>query len=227
MNPIQSVMKMHLRDKAMWFYTPWIIIAASFVINLVLAFSLNEEGAFHSGSVVAIFIYTFVAGTVTLKETFPFALGLSVRRKDYFLGTFATAMMVNLISAVMLAVLSIAEQATNGWGTQLYYFQVEFLKDVPLIGMLGIYFILLVNMYFLGLAISSIHRRFGRNGMFAFFTAVFLLGVVGTFLNAYFHLWGDMFGWLVHHYRELFWWMVPAIVGYLLIAYALLRKATV
>ncbi|MFD0694643.1 hypothetical protein ACFQZT_11115 [Paenibacillus sp. GCM10027628] len=225
MNRIQSVMKMHFRDKTMWIITPWYIIAASFIINLILGYMINEKESFQTGSIVSIFIYTFIIGTVTLKETFPFALGLSVRRTDYFVGTVATAVAVNAISSLALILLSVIEKATNGWGVRLHYFQLEFLKGFSLVGVLGIYLIFLLHLYFLGLAISSLHRRFGRNGMYAFFTAVFLIGIISSFLITHFQYWTYISKWFVHHYMDLFWWQIPAIVCYLIVSYALLRKA--
>ncbi|MEW9700991.1 hypothetical protein [Paenibacillus sp. SI8] len=210
MNRIRSVVKMHLKDKSMWFITPWLVLAASFVINLFFAVMMNEVDSFHTGGLASIFIYVLIVGIITLKETFPLATGLSVRRTDYFLGTVSAAALANFISALILVLLSFVEGATNGWGVHLNYFQLEFLKDASLIQVGAIYLIILLNQYFLGLAISSLHGRFGRNGLFAFFAAIFLIGSLGTYLMTYYQQWGPLFEWLIHHYMELFWWMIPA-----------------
>ncbi|UKS26455.1 hypothetical protein LOZ80_33885 [Paenibacillus sp. HWE-109] len=227
MSRSKQVVQLHLRNKYTWFYIPWIILGVNFLINFIIGTALNTGERMNTGSITSIFIYTFVAGTVTIKETFPFALGLSIRRKDYVLGTILTAFLVNAISALLLTLFSVLEEATDGWGVQMSLFKVGFLSDVSVIGMLGIYLILLLNMYFFGFAISSIHRRFGSTGMYAFFTALLLIGTVGTYSLTHLGLWGGIFGWLVQHYMALFWWMLPLLAVYLTATYSLLRRAAV
>ncbi|OPH59323.1 hypothetical protein BC351_20660 [Paenibacillus ferrarius] len=228
MNRAEQVIKLHLRNKLTWFYVPWIILAANFLINMIIASSLNLGETMHTGAISSIFVYTFVIGTITLKETFPFAVGLSIRRKDYFFGTVWTALIINGLSALILTVLSVIEGATNGWGVRLNLFKVAFLSDVSVISTLGIYLILLLNMYFLGFAISSIHRRFGRTGLYIFFTTLLLIGTLVSLYLTHFSLWGDLIlGGIAHHYLELFWWMVPVTAVYLAAAYGLLRRASV
>ncbi|TXK82662.1 hypothetical protein [Paenibacillus sp. N3.4] len=202
---LTSVMKLHLRDKTSWFLTPWLIIAATFIINFIITLSLHTDETMHTGSIAAIFVYTFVAGVITIKETFSFALGLSIRRIDYFLGTAVTAIFVSCSSAIAITVLSLIEGATNGWGVRLNFFKIESFSDISIVGLIGIYLILLLHMYFLGFAISSLHRRYGRNAMYAFFATLFLLGSIGTYVFTRFGLWGGIFTWLIQHYLELFW----------------------
>lgn len=206
---------------------PWIIIGANFLINLLIALSLDVGESINTGAIASIFIYTFVAGTITIKETFPFALGLSIRRKDYFFGTAVTAIIVNVSSALGLAILSVIEEATNGWWVRLHLFKVQFLNDLSLIGTFGIYLIILLHMYFLGFVISSLHRRFGGASMYIFFTSLLLIGTVGSYIFTHFGLWGGLLDWIIHSYMDIFWWMVPLVVVYLVAAYGLLRRATV
>ncbi|WP_261303835.1 hypothetical protein [Paenibacillus andongensis] len=216
-----------MRSKMTSLAIPWSIIGANFLINLLIALSLEVGESINTGAIISIFIYTFVAGTVTIKETFPFALGLSIRRKDYFFGTAVTATIVNVSSALALAILSVIEEATNGWWVRLHLFNVQFLNDLSLIGTFGIYLIMLLHMYFLGFAISSLHRRFGGASMYIFFTSLLLIGTVVSYIFTHFGLWGGLVDWIIHSYMDIFWWMVPLVVVYLVAAYGLLRRATV
>ncbi|NOU91497.1 hypothetical protein GC102_38090 [Paenibacillus sp. LMG 31460] len=227
MNRVNQVVKLHLRNKMTWFAIPWFIVGANFLINLIIATSLGVNESINTGAIISIFIYTLVAGTVTIKETFPFALGLSIRRKDYFFGTAVTAIIVNACSALVLAILSMIEEATHGWGVRLHLFNVQFLNDLSLIGTWGIYLIVLLHMYFLGFAISSLHRRFGSASMYIFFASLLLIGTVVSYTFTHFGLWGGILDWIIHSYMDIFWWMVPMVVVYLVAAYGLLRRATV
>ncbi|MDQ0892359.1 hypothetical protein QFZ81_007447 [Paenibacillus sp. V4I9] len=224
---MNQVVKLHMRNKMASWAIPWIIIGANFLLNLIIALSLEIGESINTGAIASIFIYTFVAGTITIKETFPFALGLSIRRKDYFFGTAVTAIIVNVSSALALAILSVIEEATNGWWVRLHLFKIQFLNDLSLLGTWGIYLIILLHMYFLGFAISSLHRRFGSASMYIFFTSLLLIGTIGFYIFTHFGLWGGLLDWIIHSYMDIFWWMVPLVVVYLVAAYGLLRRATV
>ncbi|RTE04363.1 hypothetical protein [Paenibacillus whitsoniae] len=225
MNRIQSVVKMHMRNPLSWFMMPWVIIAVSFAINFIISSSLNDGEDIHTGSIASIFVYTFVAGTLTLKDTFSFALGFSVRRKDYWLGTVLMAVSTYVLSGLLLTALTFIEDGTHGWGVRLHFFKVEFLGDLSFPSMLGINVILLLHFYFLGLAISSLHRRTGAIGMYGFFTALLLLGSIGTYVMTHYQLWMDFGLWVAHHYMSFFWWMIPLALIYSVISYGLLRRA--
>ncbi|KRE91139.1 hypothetical protein ASG89_34430 [Paenibacillus sp. Soil766] len=227
MNRVNQVVKLHLRNKNTWFMIPWAILGANFLINALIALSLNDGEVINTGAIVSIFIYSFVAGIVTIKETFPFAIGLSIRRKDYFLGTALTVILVNILSGIVLTVLSAIEQATNGWNVNLHLFEIGFLSDLSFISLLGINVILLVHAFFLGFAISSLYRRLGGISMYVFFTAMLLIGTIASYVMTHFDLWADFGHWIADHYLELFWWLIPLVVIYSIISYGLLRRAAV
>ncbi|MGO4275127.1 hypothetical protein AB4Z22_35730 [Paenibacillus sp. TAF58] len=126
-----------------------------------------------------------------------------------------------------LTIMSVMEEATNGWGVRLHLFKIQFLNDFSMIGTFGIYLIALLHMYFLGFAISSLHRRFGSASIYIFFTSLLLIGTVGSYIFTHFGLWGGLLNWFIHNYMDIFWWMVPLVVVYLMAAYGLLRRATV
>jgi hypothetical protein len=227
MNRVNQVVKLQLINKKLWFTIPWVILGVNFLINYVIALSLNTEETMNTGSISSIYIYTFVAGTLTLKETFPFAIGLSIRRKDYFIGTALTVLLVNIVSSLGLGLLSAFEGATNGWGVNLHLFKIGIFNDISFLGMLGIHFSILIHAYFLGFAISSLHRRWGSIAMYTFFTASLVMGTVASYAMTHFGKWTDLGNWLANHYLELFWWMIPLVVIYSIVSYGLLRRAAV
>ncbi|MGG4047215.1 hypothetical protein [Paenibacillus favisporus] len=227
MNRTAGVMKIHWRDKWVWMYVPWVVMLFSFAVNLVIGILTGGEEPINSGGVVTIYVYMFVAILIVQAQTFPFALGLNIRRTDYFVGTSAMALLVSAVSSVLLFALGMIEQFTNAWGVQLHYFHLPFLKEVSPLGRLGIYFIVMIHMFFMGFVISSIHRRFGRTGMFVFFIALIVLSSIGSFAMTYYGLWLDFFRWIGAHDMDLFLWMIPLTVIYALLSYVLLRRATV
>ncbi|MBO0791930.1 MAG: hypothetical protein J2P36_13425 [Ktedonobacteraceae bacterium] len=166
---------------------------------------------------------------MTLSDTLPFALGFSVRRIDYFLGTMIMVVAISAVSAMALLLLSVVEHdLAMGWGTALHFFDLPYVNDGSLIGQFWIYFSAMIHLYLLGFVISSLYYRFGRKGMYIFFIAVFLCFSLAGYLLTYFNQWGVIFGWLVQHSAfELALWAFPMTVGYALLSLLLLRKATV
>jgi hypothetical protein len=227
MNRVNQVVKLHLRNKNTWFVIPWSILGANFLINALIATTLSGDESINTGAIASIFVYAFVAGTLTLKETFPFAIGLSIRRKDYFFGTALSVLLVNIISGIALTVLSVIESATDGWNLNLHLFKIGFLSDLSYISILGINIILLIHCYFLGFVISSLHRRFGSVSMYVFFTATLLIGTIASFTMTHYDVWSDFGHWVVDNYMDLFWYMIPLVVIYSIISYGLLRRAAV
>jgi len=227
MNRMTGVMKIHWKDKWNWIYIPWIILLFSFAVNVFIGVLTGGEEQINSGGLSSIFIYIFVCSLIVQGQTFSFALGLNVRRTDYFAGTSMMGLLVSAASAIVLSFFSLLEKWSDGWGVNLHFFTIPFMNSISPIGRLGIYFVVLVHMFFMGLVISSIYRRFRRTGLFVFFTTLFVLSSVASFSLTYYGLWLDVFGWIANHYMEMFVWMAPIAVVYALLSYAMIRRATV
>lgn len=226
MNRISNVMSMHLRDKFSWTLLPWIIVFSSFFVNYALSFIVEEP--IYTGGISSIYIYLLVAGIVTPVQIFPFALGFSVRRTDFFFGTLATIFTISVGSAIVLMLLSVVEHATGGWGTELHFFHLPYLNDGTAIEQLIISFSIFFHCYFIGFVISSVFRRFGRYGMFTLFIALGAILTVAAFLCTYYDLWGGIFDWFAHITAiKLALWLLLAAIVYALLSYLLLRRATV
>lgn len=228
MNAVRTVMKMHTRDPLIWFFLLWgllIQFLLSLIVVLIIQFFAGK-GSAYTGGFVSICLTMFVVGIVTLNDTFPFALGFSVRRTDYFLGTTVMAVAVSAGAAVLLLLFSLLEIVTGGWGVELHYFHLPYLNDGSLIEQLCISFVVLANMYFLGFVIGSIYQRFGRAGTLIFLLIVFLLMSIFSLVWTYVRWWGAFFHWFGQFTAfELALGLLPLTVLYLLASYLLLRRA--
>lgn len=222
-----GVLKMHWRDKTVWIYVPWVVLLFSFAINVIIGILTKGQENINSGGIASIYVYMFIAILIVQAQTFPFSLGMSIRRTDYFMGTALMCLLVSAGSSFVLFLLSVIENMTDGWGVNLHYFALPFMKDLSPIARFGVFFVVMTYMFFLGFVISSIHRRFGKTGLYVFFTAILLLGSIGSFAMTYYERWMDLFKWIAHHDQLLYVWMIPFIILYALISYGLLRRATV
>lgn len=227
MNRILTVMKIHAKDRFSWFYLPWIILLSSFLINAVISSFVSESMI--TGGLSSIFVYMFVGGVVVLVQTFPFALGLSVRRSDFFSGTMLYFLSISLYTVIVLLILSFIEsQVFIGWGTDLYFFHLPYVSDGMLIEQFFVFFLFVLHCFLSGFIISSLYRRFGKNGTYTFFILILMVSSIVSFLITRNQWWDDIFNWFaVHTAFELAIWTIPLTCIYMILSYLMLRKATV
>ncbi|WP_028775909.1 hypothetical protein [Shimazuella kribbensis] len=225
---ILTAAKIHFRGKMIWFFTPWIIVVGSFLINLIIAGAIGDK-PIYTGGVAAIYIYMLILGIVTIKQTFVFSIGFSIRRKDYFYGTATMVFITCLSAAVFLSLLSFIEgDLFDGWGVELYFFHLPYLNEGNIFVQAWIIFILLVYFFYLGFSISSVYRRFGKWGLTILSIITLFLGSAFTALCMYFGWWTILFTKIsIYTALQLTWWLVPFVVIHLLFSYWMLRKATV
>ncbi|MWC27518.1 hypothetical protein [Paenibacillus sp. MMS18-CY102] len=229
MNRTEAIIRMHSRNKQQWFYIPWIILMSSFGVNLIVgAFNPAVEGTY-TGGIASIFIYTFVIGILAFVQTFPFALGLSVRRRDYYWGTLTSAVIAFAFTALLLFLFSIAEsQWTNNWGVNLHFFDLPYWSDGNIINRFLIPLLLLLNQFVFGFAIGGFYRRFGKIGMLVIAIVVIVLGTVASFILSTYGYWANLFDWFSDMTMiELALYTLPITVLLAALAYGFIRRATV
>lgn len=225
---IRSVLKMHVRDKWGWFLIPNIILFSIFIVNLIVSLFITPKEMYYTGGVSYIFVYMLVAGILVVTQTFSYAVSMSVRRTDYFFGTVVMGAIMNFSYGVLLLICSIVENWTNGWGGKFHFFHFPYLNDGTLLEQFAIYFILLINLFFLGLMISSFARRFGKKGMAYATISSLLIASIAALLITYYEHWMDIIHWIIEHTAvQLAYWLIIPTLFYVVFSYLFLRRATV
>ncbi|WP_276356172.1 hypothetical protein [Cohnella caldifontis] len=231
MNRTLGIFRMHWRDKFSVLVLPWVICGFSFVVNLIVGAGVRPEEGIYTGGLSSIYVYVFVAGIVILAQTFPFALGMGVRRTDYFWGTLAATASSSAITTVVLILLSEAEAGwLNGWGVGLHFFHLPFVHEGPAWLQAATHFTLLMTLILIGFFISAVYRRFGKFGLYAFGLVALLVFIVGPLLLTYFERWDDIGRWVeanFHTLNDLTPWLLLVAVLLGLGSYGMLRKATI
>ncbi len=229
MNAVRTVVKMYTRGNWTWSFWPWIILSIQFFVALSVILLIRLFGGEtppYPGGLISICVIMFIGGIMALNDTFPFALGWSCRRTDFFLGTTVIVVVVSGVTAVLWVFFSLLEIATGGWGLELSYFHLPYLNDGSLIEQIWIYFVVLVNMDFLGCVIGSIYQRFGRAGILLFLFVVLLFLSLFSLVWTALRWWGVLFQWFSQFTAfELALGLLPLTALYLLVSYLLLRRA--
>jgi len=224
---INGVLKMYSKIKYSLFLLPWCVLFLSFFVNFVISYFLSET--LTSGGLATIYVYTFIMGIILLPQLFPFAIGLSMRRTDYLLGTLIVIVVMSVINALLLILFSSVEQdVTAGWGVGLYFFHLPYWSDGSILIQFWNAFSLLLHLFVAGFVIASIYYRFGKLGTLIFFICAFLLLSLGSVLATYNEWWKLLYDVLVKTTSfELTLWLFPLTIIYGLIAYGLHRRTTV
>ncbi|MDF2937623.1 MAG: hypothetical protein K0Q90_2996 [Paenibacillaceae bacterium] len=228
MNRTVQIMRMHMRDFFTWLYLPWIIVGGNFLINLIITLLISAKGNSSNGGLLSLFIYFMIIGMITLGQTFPLSLGLSVRRTDYFWGTSAVIGVVGVASALFITILSAIEGHFGGWMGAFYFFNIEFISEHGWLSEFWFYLALFLHLFFLGFVIACINRRVGAYKLFLILAALFVIFTVLSLLATYYGWWVTLFEGIVRMgpIQIMSWFSLLTLV-YLGISYKALRRATV
>jgi len=172
-------------------------------------------------------VYMMVTAVQAMSATFRFALGMSVTRRDYYLGTVLYFAMLSVLYAAGLTVLGWVEQLTDGWGLGGYFFAPVGLDSQPLWLRAYAILVLLLMFFFVGATFAAVWMRWKVNGLLTTFfaIAVVLVGLAWWATDA--GLWGVVGDFFTEHsIVVLLAWTLPFTAAAALTGFGLLRRAT-
>ncbi|SEP30040.1 hypothetical protein [Trujillonella endophytica] len=199
MSRVLTAARLHLVNPLVMLGIPWLVAGISFAINLAL-FGLTDAGADMEGGgftagVASLYITVLIVFVQAVTQLLPFAMGLSLSRRTFYLGTALVAVVQSLCYGVVLAALVAVEGATGGWGVDLAFWgpgtmDVDaFALQVVVSGgpMLAATSV--------GIGIGVVMKRWGQRGLWALIVGTLVvlggLAVLVTWLEA----WGDLGTW--------------------------------
>ncbi|HEY4152773.1 MAG TPA: ABC transporter permease [Pseudolysinimonas sp.] len=234
---ILNVVRLHLGNPYTTIVLPWIILGIILAINLVIwaliAIGTHgqdaadaSKGFSYSGSSFYIAVYMMIVAVQAVSITFPFALSYGATRRDYWLGTSLTFVLLSAMYAIGFTILGVIERATNGWGLGGRMFTPIYFGDTWLQRLLICFFGLLF-FFFVGSSLAAVWVRWKATGMVVFFTTVaaLLLGGIAwlTLSNSWIGFWTALAA--AGPLGIASWLLVPAAIG-AVVGYFILRRAT-
>jgi hypothetical protein len=234
---ILNVVKLNLANPWTTIVLPWIVLGLIFLLNLILWWIIlssiapedradAQSGFQFSGATTWVFVYMMVVAIQAINLTFPFALGFGVTRRDFWLGSSVTFIALAAMYSTAMTILSIIEDATNGWGFGGRMFTAIYFGENP--GQrLFIFFVAFLFFFFFGAAIATVYVRWRATGVTFFFVALGALLVAGVAVLTLTRNWqiiGDFFvgaGLVGSFAWSLVITAISAVVGFVI-----LRKAT-
>ena len=197
MDRVLQAARLHLINPLVVLGIPWLVVGISFAINLAvwaLTPAGSDNGGF-TGGVLALYITVLVVYVQAVTQLLPFAMGISISRRAFYLGTALVAVVQSLLYGIALAVLVQIERTTGGWGMDMRYWAPgpltvdNFLLQVLISGAPMLAFT------FIGVAMGVVHKRWGQAGTWGLIigsTAFFGgLAILISWLDA----WRDVADW--------------------------------
>jgi hypothetical protein len=235
---IWAVTRLNLANPWTAIILPWIILgiifAANYAIWLIIARAIGETtvgpvsvNISYSGASLYIFVYMLVVAVQSMNLTFPFALGYGVTRRDFYLGSALAFVLVSAMFSIGMSLLSLLEQATNGWGVGGVMFRAAYFGDGPWFEHLWIFFTAFLFFFFVGALAASIFVRWKSNGIIAFFIGLAALVIGLAALFTFTETWGVVGGFFerVGLLGAYTWSLVPTLVA-AIAGFLVLRRAT-
>ncbi|GIF77532.1 ABC transporter permease [Asanoa siamensis] len=194
---------------------PWGIMATSLVINILLFASIDEAapGKTSTGGLSSLYITTAIVAAISISQVFPFALGMGVTRRTFYLATVLVNVVQAVVYGVLLYLLNLIEGGTGGFGIGLHFFRVPYVDVSNGLLQVAVYAVPFLFLNFLAIFAAVWYVRYGTNGFFALATATILVLGLLAVLVTWQGWWGDVWHWLStqHQISLLVGW--PALVA--------------
>ncbi|EIT84319.1 hypothetical protein A374_16073 [Fictibacillus macauensis ZFHKF-1] len=228
MKGIRSVLYMHWRSVGSWVYIPWLILGSVFLINYGWrSFHQDSQSTNDVGNMV-IFIYLFTVAWIFNGQLFAFASGLSIKRMHFVLGSVMAAILISIGSSLLLMLLIVVENMTNGWGIDWHTFSWKVTQTFAYWEQFAIYLLVFLCLILLGFFLSSIVIRFRKRGLLVFgvLLYVFFLVISNTSVNGFDHE-EAFWTWIGQHGLLVFYSLIPAIILLLFGCYMLFMRRAI
>lgn len=174
--------RLHTANPWTTLITPWLIVVAVFGATYAIWWAvianaggrsrLDADAFVNNGGGSWIYFFMLVIAIQTMSLTFPFALGMGVTRRDYYLGTGGYFVTLSLLYGCGISVLSLIERATDGWGVDGVFFAPGPLADLPVWQLAPFHTAVLLLFFFTGAVAGSVWVRWRVVGIYVLIGAL-------------------------------------------------------
>lgn len=233
---VWNVVRLHSVNRAVYFGIPWLVIGAAWAVSMLISALIlysgadpdnMNEGMGNSWAVISPLWYMCAVAVLAIAQSFPFALGFGVTRRDFYLGTSLMFLLTSVANGVALATLATLEEATNGWGLRTRMFTALFFSDTTWLSNAFVFTVIQLCIFFIGACVATVYMRWRVWGMLIFWS-LFAIAVLGsvTFLSLT-EQWGRVGRWFAGQSTvSVFAWLLVLVAIAAVTGFAILRRAT-
>lgn len=183
---IVKVVRIHALNRVQLVGWPWLILTLAFVVNLAVFTAIGPTGRPDNvtGAIVSIYFAVAAAHLQSITQLFPFALGISVSRRAFYVGTLAVVCLQALVFGLALTLLCQVETLTGGWGLRLRFFGAGVLAQPDFFAQWAAYtvpFLAIAAVFVVG---GVVFKRWGQPGIWvASFGTGLLVAAASTLIT--------------------------------------------
>ena len=194
---ILTTARVLMANPAMALLLPLGILASSFVVNLMVFSSIDEvqEGGV-TGGLLSIYFTQFIICWISVHQFFSFSVGLNSTRRAYYAAAVLVSVGQALLFSVILYLGGIVERATDGWGTNLRFFDPTPVTSSNSPVTILVYAVPLILFSCLGLLQGALSKRFGTRGFFLILIVGFVVAGGLVVLVSQLDGWSAIGSWL-------------------------------
>jgi hypothetical protein len=238
MKRIWNATRLNLVNKWTVYWIPLMILGFIWLVNLIIWWIIHSsttgsdrqdalDGTEWSGASFYIFVYMLVIAVQSMNMTFAYALGLSLTRREFYLGSSLAFVVLSVSYGAILTTLSYLEEWTNGWGVGGHMFTSVYFGSGPVWQRLFVFTAAMLFFAFIGAVSGAIFMRWRTNGLLiaAAVSVLLVLGAAALITGT--QNWPAVGEWFVASgpHGVVAWTLVPtALAG--LAGYFILSRAT-
>jgi hypothetical protein len=185
-NRVIKVLRLQMFNRLAYFGIAWIITGVALIVSIGVALLITSavpeadradalNGMRYSWAVLSPLWYLAVVGVQAVTAVFPFALGFSITRREYALGTLLTYLVIAAFNATGWAILTEIERAINSSGVVFHHFTALWFGDVGAGTVWLSFFSLQVLIFAVSAAFAAVYARWRVIGMVVLWSAVALV----------------------------------------------------
>jgi len=162
------------------FAWPLGILGFALLVNIVLFAAMDDPDGYITGALMSVYLVVLATHVQTMTQGFPFALGLSVTRRDFYAGTGLLVLVQAAAFGLALLLLRTMEWATGGWGIGLVFLGLPFYDQLDPLALWLVYTVPFLAMSVIGAFMGVVFKRWNQSGLFVMGlgAAVVLTGLV-------------------------------------------------
>jgi hypothetical protein len=231
MNRIRQVVRLQIPAWPHIVGWTWSMMPVAFGLNLLIFLANYDPGdgvKTTAGGLVSLCGGAIGMATISVTQIFPYALGMSVTRREFYLAWSLLAVVQSVVYALVLCLLRAVEQATGYWGMGMRYVGLPFMDDAnPVLLLLG-YAVPILVVTHLGILLGTVHLRWGTTGVLASLALAFTALGLAAALITWTRQWDAIGRWLLDQPPTalLAGWPVLVAAAFAVGGYRLIRRAT-
>lgn len=228
MSRVLSVARIHTVAWALLIAWPLGILMVAFAIPWLIFALVGTDDTAVIGSVFSILGIALAFYITAMTQTFPFAVGLGVTRREFFAAILLTGAAQMIGFAIVLGALSVLEDVTGGWGVQMVMFGIPAIFADNVLVQFATFLAALALVAAVGLAIGAVQYRWRVTGLYTAALALLLVAGAGVIVVTWQRWWPAIGEWFADVPRLIPMVCFPTALAAILLvgAWATIRRAT-